>query len=316
MVPKAAQGKPTTMSSMNTQTRYRTLVSHLAKVYAAEESARTLALHDGLDEIVAKLQPDGSTAWKQVKADSQRLLKVWMARETRPGDAELASQILDALDEFATDAAIVSAVAAVVVTPPVSEEKEKVILVKMEPPSPIPAKTPSAKVSPAPPAPAPAPAPVTAKAPAPAPAPAPVTVKAPSPAPAPAPVKVAPVLVVQDKIQVVEDEETDEEIVEEEVEEEEVVEETEEVVEEEVEEETEETEEVEEVEEEEEVVEAEEEEIAEDEEEGMEVEKKIFRGRAYWVDIKTNKLYTVVGDEDVGDEVGKMVDGRPVFLSR
>jgi hypothetical protein len=282
---------------MNTQTRYRTLVSHLAKVYAADESARTVALHEGLDEIVAKIQPDGAGAWKQVKADSQRLLKVWMARETRPGDAELAAQILDALDEFATDAAVVAAVAAVIVTPPepassapdveIVSVVEKPVTVKVEP-SPV------------------------------------VKVVAPAPAPAPvaAPVKVPalPTLVVEEKpstISHVPDDEEGEAVEEEEVqtedgeaEEEEVVEEEEEeVVEEEVEEE------VVEEEVEEEVVEEEEVEATEEEEEGMEVEKKIFRGRAYWLDVKTNKLYTVVGDDDVGDEVGKIVDGRPVFLA-
>jgi len=45
------------------------------------------------------------------------------------------------------------------------------------------------------------------------------------------------------------------------------------------------------------------------------VEKKIFRGRAYWLDVNTNKLYAVIGDDDVGNEVGKVVDGRPVFLT-
>jgi len=269
---------PGTMSSMNTQTRYRTLVSHLAKVYAADESARTVALHEGLDEIVDKLQPDGAGAWKQVKADSQRLLKVWMARETRPGDVELASQILDALDEFATDAAIVSAVAAVVITPP----------------EPLPVAV--------------APAVAEKK-------PVPVAV-----APAVAEKKPVPVLVVEEKvippaavIQHVVDADDDDEAEEETVVEEDAEEEEETETVEEVEEETEETEEV--VEPEEEEEEEEEEEAAEEEEEGMEVEKKIFRGRAYWVDVNTNKLYAVIGDDDVGNEVGKVVDGRPVFLA-
>ena len=253
------------MSSINTQTRYRTLVSHLAKVYAAEESARTVALHEGLDEIVAKIQPEEGGAWKQVKADSQRLLKVWMARETRPGDAELASQILDALDEFATDAAIVSAVAAVVVTPPepthAAEKK-----------------------------------------------PTPVSI-----AVAPVAVTPVPVLIVEEKVvahiskkeevTVVDDEDEDEDeatITNEDEDEDEGEDEdtgdeepAEEVVE----------------------PEEDEEAPAEEEEEGMDVEKKIFRGRAYWMDVNTNTLYAVVGDDDMGDEVGKVVDGRPVFLA-
>jgi len=276
---------------MNTQTRYRTLVAHLAKVYAADETARTVALHEGLDEIVAKIQPEGAGAWKQVKADSQRLLKVWMARETRPGDAELAAQILDALDEFATDAAVVAAVAAIVVTPPeptaATEEVEIVSVV--EKPVTIKVEPVSVPVS------VPVPVPV---------------VKVVAPVAAPVKPPALPTLVVEEKpstISHVLDYEEEEEEVETTEEEEEEVEEEE--VEEEVEEE--------ETTEEEEVEEAVEEEVTEEEEEeeGMEVEKKIFRGRAYWLDVKTNKLYTVVGDDDVGDEVGKFVEGRPVFLA-
>jgi hypothetical protein len=54
---------------------------------------------------------------------------------------------------------------------------------------------------------------------------------------------------------------------------------------------------------------------AEDEEEGMEVEKRTIRGRDYWIDVNTQKLYAVIDDDDVGDEVGAIVNGRPVFLS-
>jgi hypothetical protein len=56
-----------------------------------------------------------------------------------------------------------------------------------------------------------------------------------------------------------------------------------------------------------------EEEAEEEEEEGMEVEKRIIRGRPYWIDINTNKLYTIIGDDDVGDEVGAIFNGKPVF---
>ena len=49
------------------------------------------------------------------------------------------------------------------------------------------------------------------------------------------------------------------------------------------------------------------------EEEGMEVEKRIIRGRPYWIDINTNKLYAVIGDDDVGDEVGAIINGKSVF---
>ena len=60
--------------------------------------------------------------------------------------------------------------------------------------------------------------------------------------------------------------------------------------------------------------EEEEEKEEEKEEEGMEVEQIFLRGRQYWLDTNTQKIYTCV-DDDVGDEVGAMVNGKPVFLS-
>ena len=60
--------------------------------------------------------------------------------------------------------------------------------------------------------------------------------------------------------------------------------------------------------------EEEQEEVEEVEEEALEVEQMFVRGRSYWVDIKTQKLYADV-DEEVGDEVGAIVNGKPVFLS-
>jgi hypothetical protein len=117
--------------------------------------------------------------------------------------------------------------------------------------------------------------------------------------------------------------EVEEEEAEEEVEEEEVVEEEEEAEAEEEEEEAEAEEEEEvveeeeaEEEEEEEVVEPEAEEEAEEEEEGMEVEQIFIRGRSYWLETNTKKLYAVVDGDDVGDEVGAMLNGKPVFLSK
>jgi hypothetical protein len=85
--------------------------------------------------------------------------------------------------------------------------------------------------------------------------------------------------------------------------EEEVVEEEEEVVEEVIEEE---------------VIEPEEEEVeeeVEEEEEGMEVEKYFHRGRSYWRDTNTDKLYAVIDGDEVGDEVGALVGGKAQFLA-
>jgi len=71
------------------------------------------------------------------------------------------------------------------------------------------------------------------------------------------------------------------------------------------------------VEEEEEGDEDEEDEVEEEEgeEEGMEVEKRKIRGVYYWFEAKTNKLYAVEGEDDVGDEVGAIVNGKPVMLA-
>ena len=57
--------------------------------------------------------------------------------------------------------------------------------------------------------------------------------------------------------------------------------------------------------------EAEEEEAEEDE--GMEVEQVTIRGRKYFKDVKTNKLYVNDNDEP-GEEAGAIVNGKPVFL--
>ena len=65
----------------------------------------------------------------------------------------------------------------------------------------------------------------------------------------------------------------------------------------------------------EEVVEPEEEEAEEEEEEGLEVEQVTIRGRTYWLDSNTKKLYANLEGDEVGDEVGAMVNGKPLFLA-
>lgn len=52
-----------------------------------------------------------------------------------------------------------------------------------------------------------------------------------------------------------------------------------------------------------------------EEEEGMEVEQVTLRGRKYFKDVKTNKLYVDDNDEP-GEEVGSLVNGKPVFLAK
>jgi hypothetical protein len=299
------------MSSMNAQTRYRTLVSHLAKVYAADETARTTALHEGLDEIVEKIQPVGAESWQQVKADTRRLLRVWMARETRPGEAELASQILDALEEYAELPSLVISTPAPAPMPaapaPTPIMKPAPAVVEM-PAAPISAPVVAAPKPIAAPAPAPAPATVVA-APKPVVSPPASTVKVAEPvaAPTPSPVTKSVPAPVEEEGEADEDDVTEEE-----VEQEEEEEEQEEVVEPEAAEE-EEADKGDAATEEEEEEQAEE---AEEEEEPEGVLKKVFRGRTYWMGETSGTLYTYHGDEeDVGEEVGKVVDGRAVFLT-
>ena len=50
------------------------------------------------------------------------------------------------------------------------------------------------------------------------------------------------------------------------------------------------------------------------EEEGMEVEPIKIKGKTYWIDTATGKLYALIGEDDVGDEVGAVVGGKAVFL--
>jgi hypothetical protein len=48
----------------------------------------------------------------------------------------------------------------------------------------------------------------------------------------------------------------------------------------------------------------------------MEVEQVVIRGRTYWIDTNSKKLYANAAGDEVGDEVGAMVNGKPVFLSK
>jgi hypothetical protein len=68
---------------------------------------------------------------------------------------------------------------------------------------------------------------------------------------------------------------------------------------------------------------SEEEEEAEEEEElpaapeaEMEVEQITIRGKTYWHDAASGKLFAVVDEDDVGDEVGILVNGKMTALVR
>jgi hypothetical protein len=56
-------------------------------------------------------------------------------------------------------------------------------------------------------------------------------------------------------------------------------------------------------------------EAEEEEEEGLEVEPIMIRGRKYWLG-SDKQIYAVIDDDDVGDAVGEMVDGKPRFFTK
>ncbi len=90
---------------MSAQQRYRTLAHYIGRVYTAENGTRTDTMKTGLDEITAVVNPHDSRGWATVGADSNRLLKVWEAKENNPAAAVAAAQIGDLLAELAADAA-------------------------------------------------------------------------------------------------------------------------------------------------------------------------------------------------------------------
>jgi len=259
-------------------------VGHLARIFTAREEERTSCLRAGLDDIVCKIDPQDAMTWQQVKQDSERLLRVWAARENTAGDHELMEQIMGALADYA------SATADELPTLVIAEKPLVSAPAPVAPPTPTPITTP---VSVAPPT------------------PTPITTPAPAPDAPPTPIAAPTPHIIESKDskdddtnvvegEVVESDEEDVEAVDEdEIEGEVATEEDDEAVESVVEPEAEE--------------EAEEEEA--EEEEGMEVDKVVIRGRSYWMETSSKKLYAVVGDDDVGDEVGAIVNGKAVFLA-
>jgi flagellar biosynthesis GTPase FlhF len=288
---------------MSAQLRYHTLVNNIGRIYSSEEKERTQYLQKGLDEIVGAIRPTTSDDWKRVKTDSDRLLKIWNVKEnTDAASSVVVDQIRDMLLELSSAAA--SSVSSSVVSYPALKQQtlqnhqihptlevsEKIAHVQ-EPLFASFVKT------------VPSSAPVVeSKA---------EEEEAEEEAEEEEEIRVVVLSVSESK----EGKEADEEEEVEEDEEEEVEEEEEEEEEEEVEEEVVEPEE-EEVEEE--VVEPEEEaeEAEEAEEEGLEVEQITIRGRTYWLDVNTKKLYANLEGDDVGDEVGAMVNGKAVFLAK
>jgi hypothetical protein len=286
---------------MSAQTRYRTLVHNISRVYSSPDAGRTELLQAGIDEIVVVMAPASTTGWRMVKSDTERLLRVWSAKE---GDSDVAKvvadQITGLLEELSTSAPVVDRIAHVNPYP-------SLVVEEFAPVSRMPFLAPSTERL--------FPDSRTAAS----------AERASDLAPAP--------LVTVTKA---DEEEEDTEIASVPAEDESEQEEESEVAsvpaDDESEEENSDDDDdddddapapvvaplVEEKEEEE-VVEPEEEET-EEEEAGMEVEQVMIRGRTYWKDTNTNKLYAVVrgedGEDDVGDEVGILENGKPRFLAK
>ena len=47
----------------------------------------------------------------------------------------------------------------------------------------------------------------------------------------------------------------------------------------------------------------------------MEVQQIHIRGKPFWLDATSNKIYAVTGEDDVGDHVGDLVNGKPRMLA-
>lgn len=244
---------------MSAQQRYRTLVQNIGRIYAAPESERTELLQSALGEIMDVIAPKTQTQWGIVSADSDRLMKVWLAKEKDAAADAVVTQLSDMLRELRA-------------LEPMKPEPTPPPVLCMEPVDKI-VHVPAAHA---------------------------VVVVNPEPVPT------HPLYAYLQKPAAAK--------VEEEAEEEEVEEEEEEVEEEEVEAEDQSTE-APEAAEEEVVVEAAEE-ATEEEEVGLEVEQMTWRGRTYWRDVNTNKIYAVVDEDDVGDEIGELVNGKPAFYAK
>jgi hypothetical protein len=298
------------------------LIHNTGRIYAAPREQRTDLLQTGLSEICSVIAPVTSIDWKKVGSDSERLMRVWLTKEEDPAAAEVVKQLSGMLAELsvedqgvqlpspilvAAQTPSIKSPAPVDLEPSISYETaaytcpavtnsspiiasapvvtlEPVLIIKETTPTPTPTPTP---------APTPTPTPTPTPAPTPAAVPTPVVAPAATPAPAPAAVE--------------EVEEEEEEVeVEEEEEEASVAPSEDEGI----------AASVVEPEEEEEVEEEEDEEEAEEEEAGMEVEKIHIRGRAYWLETNTKKIYAIIDDDDVGDEVGEMSGMKPVFYAK
>jgi hypothetical protein len=227
---------------MSSQQRYRTLVHHIGRIYAAPDGTRTELLQTGLDQIVSVVGPTNTATWNIVGADSDRLLKIWVAKEKDEAAVTVAQQIGDLLRELA-DAPAVEIIPSLTVADVVSHVPEPVVSCVPEPV-----------------------------------------------------VIAAPAVVPTTEVKKPEPEEEEYEVEEEEDGSKPPSDDEGEVLEPEAE------------------VDGDDEE--EEEEVGMEVEQITIRGRTWWLEVNTQKIYAVVDGDDVGDEMGEMVAGKPRFYNK
>jgi hypothetical protein len=88
---------------MSSQHRYCTLISHIGKVYKSSEEERTDVLMAGLDAIVHTCKPVTPSQWDIVRADSDRLCKVWSLKESQTPLADaVVLQVMDILNELSS----------------------------------------------------------------------------------------------------------------------------------------------------------------------------------------------------------------------
>jgi hypothetical protein len=251
---------------MSAQQRYRALVHHIGRIYAAPEGTRTELLQTGLDQIVSVVGPTNAAAWTVVSADSDRLLKVWVAKEREHNEfasTAVAEQLVDMLRELASAPGICYE-SPILCDAPTPDSKPMVLAAVVEAPKLIVEEIVNAK-------------PIVAE------------TKKPDVAETKKPVIELPATIAH-----VDEDEEEYEIEEEDSSSKPPTDDEGEVLE----------------------PEGDDDEEEEEEEVGMEVEQIMIRGRAWWLEVNTQKIYAVIDGDDVGDEVGEMVGGKPRFYAK
>jgi predicted nucleic acid-binding Zn-ribbon protein len=86
---------------MNSQQRYRTLISSIGKIYSADDTkTRSSLLESSLFSVMENINPHTDVGWSVVCSDSERILKVWETLEETPAAQVVVEQFKDILKEF------------------------------------------------------------------------------------------------------------------------------------------------------------------------------------------------------------------------